>query len=635
MKLRTKLIVYLLLIGIIPAAGIGLTALNNASKALEAEAWNKLTLARSMKTYQIEQHFVGLENLLTDVQVNLRFTAGIPDFAAAFPNGLESEDYKAVMEQRHNGLKSFTDANNFYDLFLIDTRGNVVYTMARESDLGANLLTGPLKDSGLAKCFKHSVENKKTHIQDFEFYAPSNEPAAFASTPIHNKSGELLGVAAFQVSLKEINKIMQLREGMGDTGETYLVGQDKLMRSDSFLDPENHTVQASFKNPQKGSVNTVAATAALAGKTGADIIIDYNGNPVLSAYNPIKVGVNRWALLAEIDEAEAFGPIKTLNMLMLSIGAGTIVVLLILIPILTKDVTKTVIRPLLSVIEGLTNASDQVTSASAQVASSSQSLSAGASQQAASLEETSSTLEEISSMTRKNVENTNQAGGLSKEALESVGKGSTSMGRMVSAIRDIKNSSDETYKIIKTIDEIAFQTNLLALNAAVEAARAGDAGRGFAVVAEEVRNLAMRSAEAAKNTNALIETSQERADIGVAVTEEVEGILKEIREKTEVLTGVVNDIASASREQSRGIEQVNSAMAQMDSVTQGNAANAEETAASSEELSSQAQQLMSFVKVLVDFTGSGGNSSIGASSNIDAGDHAHSIEDEEPKRLGA
>jgi methyl-accepting chemotaxis protein len=201
----------------------------------------------------------------------------------------------------------------------------------------------------------------------------------------------------------------------------------------------------------------------------------------------------------------------------------------------------------------------------------------------------------MSSMTKQNADNSNQAKILATEAKAAANEGDASMNKMAAAIKEIKQSSDNTAKIIKTIDDIAFQTNLLALNAAVEAARAGEAGKGFAVVAEEVRNLAMRSAEAAKNTANMIEESVKNADGGVKITEEVAMSLGQIVDRTQKVGDLIAEIAAASNEQALGIEQVNTAVAQMNIVTQQNAANSEESASAAEELNSQAAELASMV----------------------------------------
>ena len=249
-------------------------------------------------------------------------------------------------------------------------------------------------------------------------------------------------------------------------------------------------------------------------------------------------------------------------------------------------------------VQKLTKMADQISSAAQQVSSSSQHLAAGSSEQAASLEEVTSSMEEISSMVRSSSDNSNQADGLMKEAGTIVERAGRSMGDMADSMAQIAEAGAEIRKIVKSIDEISFQTNLLALNAAVEAARAGEAGMGFAVVADEVRSLAMRAAEAAKNTQTLVEQTVSRIGQGSELVEQTRSEFNAVAESAAKVGGLVSEIAAAANEQSQGIEQVSRAMIEMDKITQDTAASAEEGASAASQMDAQTGSLEGVVDEL-------------------------------------
>jgi len=344
----------------------------------------------------------------------------------------------------------------------------------------------------------------------------------------------------------------------------------------------------------------------IAGVKGYDAAFDKFGGLVQEQDDAEKVMV---AAAREADKvctdtradqkAKMEGQISSANSIML-VGAA---VAIILGSLLAFFITRGITKPVNRIIEALSEGAEQVASASGQVSSSSQSLAEGSSEQASSLEETSSSLEEMASMTKQNADSANQANTLMEEANQVIGKANSSMGDLTTSMEDISKASEETSKIIKTIDEIAFQTNLLALNAAVEAARAGEAGAGFAVVADEVRNLALRAADAAKNTADLIEGTVKKVKDGGDLVSSTNEAFTEVATSSSKVGELVGEIAAASNEQAQGIENVNTAIAEMDKVTQSNAANAEESASASEEMNAQAEQMKGVVGELIALVG--------------------------------
>jgi methyl-accepting chemotaxis protein len=314
-------------------------------------------------------------------------------------------------------------------------------------------------------------------------------------------------------------------------------------------------------------------------------------------------------------------PAEILQLVDFSRSIGVILSLVTLVFVISLSlwtVQHGILRPLRMILASMTQTSATNLGSARQVSAASQSLAEGASEQAASIQETSASLEELASMTKRNSENAQQANDLAKEARHAADKGAGDMQAMNQAMQAIKVSSDDIAKIIKTIDEIAFQTNILALNAAVEAARAGEAGMGFAVVADEVRNLAQRSAQAAKETAAKIEGAIGKTAQGVGISSKVAEALNEIVLKARQVDELVAEVAGASREQTDGITQINTAVGQMDKVTQSNAASAEESAAAAQELNAQAEVMKQAVGELMRLVGGAGTGSATGVNMVEA-----------------
>jgi methyl-accepting chemotaxis protein len=391
--------------------------------------------------------------------------------------------------------------------------------------------------------------------------------------------------------------VEKLRAEVGEIASSTKSPELKRMSQADILDniaPVVQGVEEMYALSQKGD------------NAGAAALFDSKVNPLtteLSEHADSLAHKQEQVVAQAADEGSAtVGPARSLSiaLMLLSLVAGGVVLYIV------RDITKT----LRESIDELHDGADQVTTAASQVSSASQSLAQGASEQAASLEETSASSEEINSMARKNTDNSRMTAQLLLQSQEKVALANRHLAEMVGSMNEINESSGKISKIIKVIDEIAFQTNILALNAAVEAARAGEAGMGFAVVADEVRSLAQRSAQAAKDTAALIEDSISKSSEGKGKVDQVASAIRAITEDSARIKVMVDEVSLGSEEQSRGVDQIGKAIGQMEQVTQTSAASAEEAAASAEELSAQSEAMKDVVARLQAMVANSGDSRI-------------------------
>jgi len=605
-KINHKLLFSFLSLSLIPLITFAFISINNVRDAMEEQTFSKLNAVNAIKKIQINDYLSSLKNSLQVLDDDPYIYDAMEDFSQAITlTGLDGDEWREAEKKYATHFKKINDINAWYDLFLINVQGDIIFTVAKESDLGVNIPQSALSRSSIGDAFKKAQQSAQGEISfsDFKPYPPSNdEPASFMMEKVINSSGTHTGYVALQLPLDKINKIMQQRDGMGKTGETYLVGQDKRMRSDSYLDPKGRSVIASFAGDiANNGVNTDAVKSAFNGETASRIILDYNGNSVLSSFMALDLGSFKWALIAEIDEAEAFEAVNSLVNISVSIVIAVSVIISLIAFWIAKNISRPIVRAVSSVqriasgdltekinvnqsdelgllqqsmqemvaklknmIEDVLSSAEQQATASEELSSITELTNANVTRQHQATEQVATAINEMSVSIDEVTSNTSEASTAADTSTKLVKTSSISINKTIEQILQLaddiaksKTLIDEvqadTRNIVNILDVIkgvADQTNLLALNAAIEAARAGEYGRGFAVVADEVKNLAQNT----QNSTVEIESTIKSLELKVgaatesmnAGTEQAKLIVEKANEVTASLAEVESSVSLIS-----------------------------------------------------------------------------------------
>lgn len=582
----------------------------------QGTASNRADTARSVAQFYQQQFMPTYRDLTRGTTLNIQSLLATlddnslalqADYIANNPNPLGEKGqldratavhpYNEAHDRWHDYYRDYLNRFGYYDIFLVSAnQGNVVYSVFKEIDFATSLKTGSYADSGIAEAYRQAMllpPGSEPVLVDFTPYVPSYDaPAGFLGAPIFEQ-GETVGVLIFQFPVERVNAIMGVDGGFGDSGETYLVGDDGLMRSTSVLDPVAYSVEASFRNATTRAIRTGSVIAALSGEIGTGLFQGRAGNDVLAAYAPIDASGINWAIVSELDVATAFAPATRMAwQSVLTIG-----VLVVLVIIVAFYITRKVIRPLgtepihLATIAstiangdlseqhtsgtptgvlksmnemtaGLRSLIGNIIDGSHRQASASQELAAITTQTrlavkrqteqtdqvAAAIEQMSVSISEVSLNTQEATQLVDQAHKLTEQGTRQVEAAETQIRAMAddltqanSTIQELRKNMAGISQVLETINTIAEQTNLLALNAAIEAARAGEHGRGFAVVADEVRSLAENTkgaTEQIENTiQSLFSSSETAGDITNRATEQAQAICHTARTIASQLQG--------------------------------------------------------------------------------------------------
>ncbi|MBN2754382.1 MAG: hypothetical protein JXR81_05875 [Candidatus Goldbacteria bacterium] len=605
--LKTRITFFFLIVGIIPALLITYLSMQSMEKSLNNLSYSNIISVHQIKQRNVENYFRNKIELSLMASSNPSIQAALQELLTARAAGPLA--WYNAQKKSDTVLRSLKTAYECYDLIFLDLKGTVIYSLEQKENLSGINLTSI---KGLSNIIKNSIPG--IFVQDYVLLPQIGyTPCLFICSPV-SSGQKISGILCAIMTPGEINRPVQegeiyrdsvqssgITQAGANVGEIYLIGNDKKMRSDSFLDPEYHSVAASLAgNLKENGVDTDPAESIAAyGRSSTKETKNYLGIDVISSYSPLNIPMLKWGIITEIDKKNAFPFLDSTKFLILQIIIASAALILFIAVILSKSI----IKPINKVINDLIPLSQNVSNASTLVEKSSKMLAESASDQAASLEETSASLEQLSSGVDANAESAKNADIMTSKTQDLVNDISDRTKKTLDAINKIKKTSDETAEIIATINEISFQTNLLAVNASIEARKAGEAGRGFAAVAEEIRILAERSSVAAKNTKKLVDEVKQSVESGVMISLPANDSLKKISETTTQLKTITENVSHSSLEQASGISQISSLVSEMDRMTQKISISSQLSSDESKQLAIQVNTLNKTVDLLSEITG--------------------------------